>query len=291
MSNRHTSGVGMSRTIMAAVVGMAVGWAGEAAAATLGTETFGGGLSGWVDRDVNEMTVTYNAGIGNAPGSLQGSFAAQGEASPETDAFRITGASSGGNYTGDYWTDVPGFSSWSFSFYADDVLPSDLLIRFNGNGDTFLRTVLTQVTSVDSWYTVTVPLTYAGWLGGSASAFSNALGSVSFIDVQLTRNGTGAQNFYIDNFTLSDAGSGGTVPEPSTAGLLLASVAVLRAARKRGSRARTVLAGLWNVSPAPASAPTAMRADRLADVEPVMDASPRRQNRRKLQKKKIQLIF
>lgn len=278
--------VGARRQVMAVAVGALVGWAGEAGAAVLGTETFGGGQSGWVDRDVDELTVSYNAGFGDLAGSLQGSFEAQGASSPETDAFRITAASSGGMFTGDYWTDVPGFTAWTFSFYADDILPSDLLIRFNDGVNTFVRTVLSQVVAQDTWYTVTVPLTYAGWVGGSAAAFSNALSNVTFIDVQLTRNGTGAQDFFLDNFTLSDT-AGGAVPEPSTAGLLLASVAVLRAARKRGGRARQVLAGLWSTpgTGLPASP------DSMVDAGPAVSAGARRTARRKPVKKKIQLIF
>lgn len=279
---------GLRRHVVAIAVGALAGFTGEAGAAVLGTETFGGGQSGWVDRDVDEMTVSYNAGFGNAAGSLQGSFAAQGASSPETDAFRINAGSSGGMFTGDYWTDVPGFTAWTFSFYADDILPSDLLIRFNDGVNTFVRSVLSQVAAQDNWYTVTVPLSYSGWLGGSASAFSNALSNVTFIDVQLTRNGTGAQNFFLDNFTLTDT-SVNAVPEPSTAGLLLASVAVLRAARKKGSRARQVLAGLWS-APTPAAAAPA-RPDQFAEAAPVVSTAGRRRARRKLAKKKIQLIF
>ena len=277
---------GGRRQVVALATGALVGWAAEAGAAVLGTETFGGGLSGWVDRDADELDVTYNAGFGDLAGSLQGSFDAQGASSPETDAFRITAASSGGMFTGDYWTDVPGFTAWTFSFYADDILPSDLLIRFNDGVNTFVRTVLSQVVAQDTWYTVTVPLTYAGWVGGSASAFSNALSNVTFIDVQLTRNGTGAQDYFLDNFTLSDT-AGGAVPEPSTAGLLLASVAVLRAARKKGSRARQVLSGLWH---APGDSIPEVQ-DRLTHAEPVVSTGARRFGRRKPTKKKIQLIF
>jgi hypothetical protein len=218
-----------------------------APAATLSVETFGNpGIAGWVDRDASEMTVSYSASLGNPAGALQGTFAAQDVAGPETDAFRIDGGSSGGVFMGDYWTDVPGFNSWSFSFYADDVLPTDLLIRFGDGANTFLRSALSQVSAVDNWYTVTVPLTYAGWLGGSAADFSNALGGVSFIDLQLTRSGIGAQDFYVDNFALNGGLAGGSsVPEPSTAGLLFVSTILLRVVRRRSGHARQALSGIW----------------------------------------------
>ena len=292
MQTRHRNDKRGGRDLLAACVGVAVGWAGAAGAAVLGTETFGS-LSGWQDRDAGEMAVSFNAGFGNSAGSLQGSFLAQEEASPDTDALRATAASSSGGFTGDYWTDVPGFASWSFSFYADDVLPSDLLIRFSDGVNTFVRSTLSQVVAQDAWHTVTVPLTYAGWLGGSASAFSNALSNVTYIDVQLTRNGTAAQDYFVDNFALNGgSGGGASVPEPSTAGLLLASVAVLRAARKRGSRARQALSALWQQggTEAPSAArSSSARHGRGRVDEPVLEASPRRQRRRR--RKQVQLIY
>ena len=265
-----------------------------ARAAVLGTDTFGSNPNVG-DRDPDEMAVSYNGTIG--AGSMQGFFASQDQSSPDSDAFRITSSSSGGSFTGDYWTDVPTFASWSFSFYADNVLASDMIVRFNGDGNTFAYSVFNQVSSIDHWYTVTVPLTYAGWVGGSGLQFTNALGGVTFIDVQITRNGTGAQTYYLDNFSLngpseSGGGSGGAVPEPSTAGLLLASVAVLRATRKRGSRVRQALGSLWRSEETRRGPAGADQLDAPAAAQPLLGfGSSRKTSRRKLQKKRIQLIF
>lgn len=279
-----------ARTSRALLLGGLAGWALEAGAASLGTETFGS-QQNWTDRDVAEMSVSYNASIGDGgAGSLQGSFLAQGAQSPESDAFRASAlaGSSGGMFTGNYW-DIAPFAGWTFSFMSDDVLPSDLIVRFSNGTDLFLRSVLDQVTTgLDNWYTVTVPLTYAGWLGGSATAFSNALNNVTFVDVQVTRNGTGAQDFFLDNFTLTnDSGAFASVPEPSTAGLLLASVAVLRAARRRGSRARQALAALWGSG---GGAPAPVPAD-ARPADPIQPVRRRGKSRRRQRKEKIQLIY
>ena len=278
------------RLIAAAALLLAPG----ARAAVLGTETFGSDPS-WVDRDPGEMAVSYNNGVANPPLSLQGFFASQDQSSPESDAFRISTSSSSGNFTGDYWTDVPTFASWSFSFYADNVLASDMIVRFNGAGSTFAYSVFNQVSSIDHWYTVTVPLTYAGWVGGSGLQFTNALGNVTFIDVQITRNGTGAQTYYLDNFALNGpsegGGGGGAVPEPSTAGLLLASVAVLRATRKRGSRVRQALGSLWRTDETRRGPAASDQLETPAAVQPLLSLGGARPKSRKLQKKRIQLIF
>lgn len=263
---------------IAVALGALLGWSGELLAASLSVETFGS-IANWQDRDVDEMDVTYNAGFGNPAGSLQGSFLEQDIAFPETDAFRAGAlfSSSSGAFTGDYWTDVPTFGSWSFSFYADDVLPSDLIVRFGDGTSTFLRSGLAQVGAVDNWYTVTIPLTYAGWVGGSESAFSNALGNVTFVDVQVTRSGTSAQDYFIDNFALNAAVlGGGAVPEPTTAGLLLASLAVLRAARKRGGSVRRLL----TVEPNLAAASSRDRFDER-EASYSETRSPRRRSRRR----------
>lgn len=201
---------------------------------------------GWIDRDPGEMTVTHNAGFGNPAGSLQGTFAAQGAPLPEVDAFRIDGGESGGVFTGDYYATYPGFTSWAFQFYADDVLPSALLIRFGDGTNTFQRALTSLVTGLDTWTTINVSLDYAGWAGGTASSFSNTLSSLFFVDLQVTRNGTGEQDYFVDNFSLNDATpspGGSAVPEPGTLSLLVAGAA-LAGLRRRHMRKRPAGAGL-----------------------------------------------
>lgn len=213
---------------------LALGGSLSARAASFYTENFAAGTGGWQDRDPGEMTVSHSAGFGNPAGSLQGSFASQGAASPEIDAFRADGTGSSAAFVGDYWTDVPNFSSWSFDFYSDDILPSDVLVRFSDGINTFFRSV-SVASSLNAWQSVSVSLSYAGWFGGSASAFSNALAGVTFVDVQVSRSGTGAQSYFLDNFALNGGGGGGgggAVPEPEQ-GLLILGAMVLFAFRRQ----------------------------------------------------------
>lgn len=208
------------------VVGLLVG--PMAQAAVLSTDDFLGGNEGWGDRDSGEMTVGWTGvgpGFGNPAGSMQGDFALQGVPASESDAFRLNGV-------GDLWTTYGGYSldSFTFDFYSADILPGDLIFRINGSGGTFIRNIASYATALDTWQGVTVSLGYSGWLGGTAAAFSNTLGSVNWIDIQVARNGAGAQTYYFDNFILNGTlggggGEGGSsaVPEPNT--LLLLSLA------------------------------------------------------------------
>ena len=208
--------------------------AGTASAAVLYVETFTG-LNGWNDRDAGEMDVASDGITGNPAGSLSGFFDTQDTPTPESDAWQADSGSSGGNLTGDYYTTYPTYSYWSFSFYADDVLPSDLVVRFGDGTNTFTRTVGAQVSSVDQWFTVVVPLSYAGWFGGGATAFADALTSVSFIDVQVTRNGAGSQTYYLDNFAVNSSDIS-TIPEPAT-GLFALGAVLLYLLRRTTNRA------------------------------------------------------
>ncbi len=186
----------------------------------------------WVDRDTDEMQVAWNSSFGYlGSGSMQGSFALQtGTPSPETDAMRIINTSSGGGFSGNYFSAYPAFlpdtASLTFRFYSDDVLPSDLRIRIGSGAFTFSRSVASQASALDSWQTVTVDLGYAGWLGGTAAQYSNAFTAVSFIDIQISRSGTNSQSFFVDNFALNGDDNNpvdpvDAVPEAATTQFLL----------------------------------------------------------------------
>ena len=105
--------------------------------------------------------------------------------------------------------------------------------------------MLSQAPSVGGWQTITVDLSWGGWLGGTEAQYQNVFSAVNFIDIQITRSGTGAQNFYVDNFGLGwgelvNPGDS-AVPEAATAQFLLVGVLFLaggfrRRIRKMASR-------------------------------------------------------
>ncbi len=185
---------------------------------------------GWQSRD-GEMTVVWNSGVGNLAGSMQGSFSDQIVPFPEIDAFRIDYSVSGGPWVGDFYTLYPSNTQLTFDFMASDILPASLVIQISDGFTTFIRNLLPQAGSLGGFNSITVPLAYdASWLGGSALQFSNVLGSVNFIDLQLARNTSVAQNYFVDNFainndTLPTPPGPAAVPEAST--LQFAAVAAV----------------------------------------------------------------
>jgi hypothetical protein len=212
------------------------------AAIILASESFDTSSSNWGDRDPLKMIVDFAVGSGDPAGSLHGSFASQGSPSFESDAFRASASSnsSGGAFTGNLRLSYTNFTDVRFAFYAADVLPSTFIFRIGDGVNTFSYNVKPQLNAAATWTTVDVPLTYGGgWIGGSAAQFLNIFNNVAFVDVQVGRNNTGAQNYFLDNFSLLDAA---TVPEPNSILLLLFGGVMFRAAYKR-RRARALRVG------------------------------------------------
>ncbi len=210
---------------------------GAALAAVMVSEEFQSD-PGWLSRD-GEMAVSWSSGTGNFPGSMQGTFAEQITPFPEIDAFRIDFNASGGPWVGDYYTLYPSNTLLTFDFMADQILPSSLIIQISDGFTTFIRNLLPQVGSLGSFNSISIPLAYDGnWLGGSALQFSNVFGSVSFIDLQLTRNSTIAQNYYVDNFAINNddisnpPGPSTVVPEASTIQFAALAAAVIMFLRR-----------------------------------------------------------
>ena len=206
---------------------------GAARGAVLYQEDFSGTDGGWYNRPSgSDWAASYDT-FGNPGGSMGGQFGSLPIPNPEVGAWRADGAGATTGLMGDYLTG--GFTAWRFQFYAADVLPSDLTFRFGDGANTFSRLIGGSVTMVDQWFTIEVPLTYGGWFGGSSLDFSNALSSVTFIDVQVTRNGSGSQFYYMDNFQTTQDVMGASVPEPAT-GLFWFGAVLLYGLRRHMNR-------------------------------------------------------
>lgn len=189
-------------------------------------ETFTDAAGGWGDRDSGKMTVTLDSGND----WMVGQFGGQAFPTPQTDAFRI---SSGPNFTGNF-TGL-GITGLSFDFYSANVLPSDLIIRLISGSGVF--TYQFTPTGIQMWQTFSVEMLWSyGWDGAGESAFNLGLTAVNAVEIQLTRRGTGAQSYYLDNVTTYNTPLSWdtiAVPEPDTLGLfIVAAVVVLRNRRK-----------------------------------------------------------
>ncbi len=199
--------------------------------AILYLEDFDDGANGWGTRD-GEMTVAHDGGNEWMQGSFGASFL------PQNDAFRI---SSGSNFTGDYSGN--GLTQIRFELFSEDVLPSDLFFRMIAGADIFEYQFAT-INNLNNWQSFTLNLVWSfGWSGPGEAQFNSALTSVDAIEIQLTRNGTGVQNYYLDNVEtldteLGDPGAPGAVPEPVSVGLFAMGVVFLLAVRRMYVRPR-----------------------------------------------------
>ena len=160
---------------------------------------------------------------------MQGSFDSQAFPIGQTDAFSI---SSGGNFVGDYTSyGAQGLTRISFDLFAVNVLPSDLMLRLVSGAGTFFYQFSLGPMSLNTWTPFSVFLSYdLGWVGPSATAFDNVLTSVNQLDVQVSRSGTSAQTFYLDNVTTWSGDIPGpppVIPEANTILLLLFGMILL----------------------------------------------------------------
>jgi hypothetical protein len=186
-------------------------------------------LEGWTTK-ASYLTLSHSSSEGDPAGSLQGAFAEQGIPMSEVDSFRATAAASGGSFVGNYWEDFSGaFWGWRFSFYAANYMPSELSFRFSDGANVLFYNALPQLGGTGAWYAISVPaLSASNWFGGAPAVWSNALGNVQFVEVQVSRNtSTDAQVFYLDNFETV------AIPEPATFALSVTAVGWLRMILRR----------------------------------------------------------
>lgn len=207
------------------------------------TETWSDGhAEGWTGVGT-DMTVTYSGVAGLPPGSLSGTFGSQAIPASEVGAFHATGAASGGGFTGDYWSDVPGWTGWTFNFLAADILPSSVQLRLHGNGWTAWYNVTAQINNVGQWQSVSVPSVYtAAWVPpGNEVNWSNALSAVEWIEVQVARAGEDEQSYFLDNFriAMNELGGSAAIPEPDYALMMaLFMLMLLRGVKSRAEAER-----------------------------------------------------
>jgi len=204
----------------------------SASAAIVTTEDFSTDI-GVTDRD-GIINATYDGGND----WMTGSFSLQMFPVPQQDAFVITDPDFTGDYSGN------GVTQFSFQMFAVNVVPSDLFIRIVDGANVFSYQFNPIIGMLNNWQTFTVDLAYSfGWSGGE-SAFNTALTSVDSIEIQITRSGTAAQEYRLDNLQtfdtpLNNGGGGGpsAVPEPNTISFVALVVMFGLAWRRRSARA------------------------------------------------------
>lgn len=204
----------------------------------LGGSSFNGssgfeGSFGNTTADIDTGHLGGSSPSGN--GSFEGSFNAQGVPAPETGTLRITDPA----FLTDYDTAYPGYTTYylGFAFYGS-VLPADMLITIGNGVDTYIYNPLPQLTLAGDWNDVYVYFD-SGWLG-SGSSIPDPLNSMTYIDISWSRNGTAAQQFYLDDLTLFGTNDApppsSAVPEPGTGILFLTTGAIFALLRRQRAR-------------------------------------------------------
>lgn len=216
------------------------GIAGNSPAAVIYVEDFTGGAPG----SYNGRSGTFSYAGYSGSGSYEGSFASQAVPTPQTDAIRITDS----NFLLNYATAYALYNNfwWTFDFTANNIAPSDINIIIGSGSDTFYY--IGSLTAGLGLNHLSVNLDSSKWIGGPGTYSSFDLSSITYIDIQYSRNGTGAQQYFLDNFALNgdtqqqggggdDNGGGGTpggaIPEPNTFFVTALAGAVLFALRRR----------------------------------------------------------
>lgn len=201
-------------------------WLSGARAAVLHIEQFTGGAPATYNGRDGVFSYVGYSGFN----SFEGSFGAQTFPVPEIDAIRITDSPFFQNYA----TAFPAYDSfdWTFDFIAQDVAPSTFNIYFGNATDAFLYTVsLSPVIGLNSF---TINLSSANWIGGPGSYSTYNFSSFTYIDIQYSRNGIGAQQFFLDNMALNGYNLGlSAIPEPANISMLGFVFALLTVIRRQ----------------------------------------------------------
>ncbi len=204
----------------------------RAPAAVLYVETFASDDAGWTGPNFD--TFGHDPAVGLPPGSIYGTLDAPSEFFPTIASFRADSLSSivggGAAFTGNYY--AAGATGIKFDFLAVDVIPSTLALVIHGAGYTFTYG-LAVPGSIGSWVNYGIPITFVGWVGGTASEFSSAIQNVQYVEVRMASSGSSMQTYHLDNFELSgELDLLPSIPEPAT-GLLYLGVILLAALGRR----------------------------------------------------------
>jgi len=148
---------------------------------------------------------------------------------------------------GDSWSDVVSVSAsnlyagtWSnymgigFDFWSDDVVANALQVRWQSSTNSYVWGYVLTPPPTQSWSSVWAPL--ANWDDwaidpfGSEDQFLADLSTIDWIGVYVSRSGSGAQDYGIDNFGLH-------IPEPAE--LIMLAVALATSAYSRRKRRKS----------------------------------------------------
>lgn len=214
--------------LLTALVACLLLTAGTATAYVLGGFDWDGGtVQGW-DRDHQTWpALTAPAGGGSSGGYLRIEFPALGGSSPGEDWYDLVSVPSSHLFAGDWDQNM----TVEFDFFAENVAPAGLEVRMGVNdGRTWGYDLDTSSVTVGEWGSFDAPL--ASWEDWALEPFLSEgdyladLENIDWIGVYIFRDGTGAENYGLDDFRL-------TIPEPHEYAMLSVTLFVIAISLRR----------------------------------------------------------
>ena len=124
---------------------------------------------------------------------------------PDPTSYWFVGeaGASSGSFTGNYLAE--NINLLSFDFMAEDVVPSELIVRMSGAEGTYFVNVTDQIMQVGVWYNIRLQIdsqNAGGWVGNGSNGYTSFLNDVSQLRFQVVKNGTATQRYRFDNISL-----------------------------------------------------------------------------------------
>jgi hypothetical protein len=169
--------------------------------AATGVESFASGAQGWMgSSSFFSGTWSFTGGAARVKFMNLGDFPF-----PDTGTISNMPSASSGSFTGNY--DLAGISVIGFRIMAPNVPPSGLVILEWGGSTSIYQQGFT-INSTGVWVTCTASIAddaIAFWspIEGSMDDFSAARQSVRFVSIRITRTGTLAHEFVVDDIFLA----------------------------------------------------------------------------------------
>ena len=215
------------RLLPAICAGLLVG--GPAFAVMIGdVETWNSGLQGW-------NQVGWADALSNPGGYLHVDFFDQADPPPvgqNWDRIYNTSTPPANRFSGDYYNAGIQDVTFDFQSYGTQIGFISLQWSCTTNSHVWKYTGFSLPPASGPWTTLDAPFSFSSdWSygpGSTAEEFLSDMSGVSWIGIYIERNGSGAQDYSIDNFTLA-----GFIPEPGEWGILGAALLVTAIALRK----------------------------------------------------------
>jgi hypothetical protein len=165
------------------------------------TEEFDTDESGWTTSSPFGLPLTYVGADQNIQVTLN-QFSG-GFPDPTKYLLQANTNASGGAFSGDFT--AAGVNYISVDFMAEDIIPSELILRISsGQSGTYFVNLTSRIPAVGEWVHFAIDITSqsAGFWFGGTDPYLDVVTNVVSVAFLLVENNTGTQRFRFDNIAL-----------------------------------------------------------------------------------------